>query len=158
MWRNWLTADKAVKEQRKARLVFLLSKDVFNTTILEDFIEKVWASIRINRNWVLFDHTTVLGSNLSDVRGQGYWNEILEILGYDIQSSDEGWVVSWGNKPNVNADCHWCKHKVFVGSIVDGEVSLSCGKGVYSNICWALKARVICNHFSPIKSVPEDKG
>lgn len=87
----------------------MLNRDVLDPTILRDFESKVFESIRANKNWVFLIRDSVIGRDLVDTE-DGYWWEILELLGYEIQENAEGYAVSWGKKPNIGADCQCCRH------------------------------------------------
>ena len=109
MFRPWYTAQMAVEEQKRRRIRSLLSLDVFNTTILKDFESRVSESIMANKNWVFLTRDSVIGRDLVDIE-EGYWGEILGLLGYEIQENADGYVVSWGKKPNIGAQCQCCRH------------------------------------------------
>ena len=110
MFRSWYTtAQMAVEEQKKHRIRALLNQDVFNPTILQDFESRVFESLRANKNWIFLTRDSVIGRDLVDTE-DGYWREILELLGYEIQENADGYVVSWGKKPNIGAQCQCCRH------------------------------------------------
>lgn len=109
MFRPWYTAQMAVEEQKRHRIRSLLNRDVLDPTILRDFESKVFESIRANKNWVFLTRDSVIGRDLVDTE-DGYWWEILSLLGYEIQENAEGYAVSWGKKPNIGADCQCCRH------------------------------------------------
>lgn len=109
MFRPWYTAQMAVEEQKRRRIITLLNQDVLNRTILQDFESRVSESIRFNKNWVFLTRDSVIGRDLVDT-DDGYWWEILELLGYEIQENADGYAVSWGKKPDVNAQCQCCRH------------------------------------------------
>ena len=109
MLRPWYTAKMAVEEQKRYRIRSLLNRDVLDPTILQDFESKVFESLRANQNWVFLTRDSGIGRDLVDTE-DGYWGEILGLLGYEIQENAEGYVVSWGKKPNIGAMCHCCRH------------------------------------------------
>lgn len=109
MFRPWYTAQMAVEEQKRYRIIALLNLDVLNRTILRDFESRVSESIRANKNWIFLTRDSVIGRDLVDTE-DGYWWEILELLGYEIQENTDGYVVSWGKKPNIGAQCQNCRH------------------------------------------------
>ena len=109
MVRPWYTAQMAVEEQKRHRIRSLLNRDVLDPTILRDFESKVFESLRANKNWVFLTRDSVIGRDLVDTE-DGYWGEILSLLGYEIQENAEGYAVSWGKKPNIVAQCQCCRH------------------------------------------------
>lgn len=109
MFRPWYTAQMAVEEQKRHRIRSLLNRDVLDPTILRDFESKVLESLRANKNWVFLTRDSVIGRDLADTE-DGYWGEIITLLGYEIQENAEGYVVSWGKKPNIWAQCQCCRH------------------------------------------------
>lgn len=109
MVRPWYTAQMAVEEQKRHRIRSLLNRDVLDPYILQDFESKVFESLRANKNWVFLTRDSVIGRDLVDTE-DGYWGEILSLLGYEIQENAEGYVVSWGKKPNIGAQCQCCRH------------------------------------------------
>lgn len=109
MVRPWYTAQMAVEEQKRHRIRTLLNQDVLDPYILQDFESKVFESIRANKNWVLLTRDSVIGRDLVDTE-DGYWVEILSLLGYEIQENADGYAVSWGKKPNIGAQCQCCRH------------------------------------------------
>lgn len=109
MFRPWYTAQMAVEEQKRHRIISLLNQDVLNRTILQAFDSRVSESVKVNKNWVFLTRDSVIGRDLADTE-DGYWGEILRLLGYEIQENAEGYVVSWGKKPNIGAQCQSCKH------------------------------------------------
>ena len=109
MFRPWYTAQMAVEEQKRHRIRALLNRDVLNPTILRDFESKVLESLRANKNWVFLTRDSVIGRDLVDTE-DGYWGEIITLLGYEIQENADGYVVSWGKKPNIWAQCQCCRH------------------------------------------------
>lgn len=109
MLRPWYTAQMAVEAQKRHRLTTLLNRDVLNRTILKDFESRVYDSIRADKNWVFLTRDSIIGRDLVDT-DDGYWGEILGLLGYEIQENADGYVVSWGKKPNIGAQCKRCRH------------------------------------------------
>lgn len=109
MFRPWYTAQMAVEEQKRHRLIALLNRDVLNRTILQDFEGRVFESLKANKNWIFLTRDSVIGRDLVDT-DEGYWVEIIGLLGYEIQENADGYVVSWGNKPNIGAVCQCCRH------------------------------------------------
>lgn len=109
MVRPWYTAQMAVEEQKRHRIRTLLNQDVLDPYILQDFESKVFESIRANKNWVFLTRDSVIGRDLVDTE-DGYWVEILSLLGYEIQENADGYAVSWGKKPNIGAQCQCCMH------------------------------------------------
>ena len=99
----------AVEEQKRHRIRAMLNRDVLDPTILRDFESKVFESIRANKNWVFLTRDSVIGRDLVDTE-DGYWEEILSLLGYEIQENADGYAVSWGKKPNIGAKCQSCRH------------------------------------------------
>jgi len=106
------SAEIAVSEQIRYRFDYLLGLDVLNKTILDSFIHRVSESVKVNKNWLLIDPKSVLGTHLSDT--EDYWWELIELLGYHIQAAPNGFVISWGIIPNTGAMCQCCRHLVKV--------------------------------------------
>ena len=109
MVRPWYTAQMSVEEQKRHRIRSLLNRDVLDPTILRDFESKVFESLAANKNWVFLTRDSVIGRDLVDTE-DGYWGEILNLFGYEIQENAEGYAVSWGKKPNIGAKCQCCRH------------------------------------------------
>lgn len=109
MFRPWYTAQMAVEEQKRHRIIALLNRDVLNRTILQDFESRVFESLKANKNWIFLTRDSVIGRDLVDTE-EGYLGEILSLLGYEIQENAEGYAVSWGKKPNIGAKCQCCRH------------------------------------------------
>lgn len=109
MFRPWYTAQMAVEEQKRHRIIALLNRDVLNRTILQDFESRVFESLKANKNWIFLTRDSVIGRDLVDTE-EGYLGEIIRLLGYEIQENADGYVVSWGKKPNIGAQCQCCRH------------------------------------------------
>lgn len=104
------SAEVAVNEQRRYRFAYLLSLDVLNRTILDSFIHRVSESVKVNKNWILIDPNSVLGTHLTDI--DDYWWELIELLGYTIQTTQKWFVISWGVIPNTGAMCQCCRNLI----------------------------------------------
>ena len=127
MLRPWYTAQMAMEEQKRCRLTSLLNRDVLNRTILKDFESMVYESIMANQNWVFLTRDSVIGRDLVDTE-DGYWGEIIGLLGYEIQENADGYVVSWGKRPNIGARCPCCRHLWVYGDTNEDGIGYRCNR------------------------------
>lgn len=127
MFRPWYTAQMAVEEQKRHRIIALLNRDVLNRTILQDFESRIFESLKANKNWISLTRDSVIGRDLVDTE-DGYWGEIITLLGYEVQENADGYVVSWGKKPNIGAQCQCCRYLFVHGATNEMGTGYRCNR------------------------------